>query len=373
MSLRLDLKADKVPVALVDGWMGLGGLGEVALGQTLDLAATAGLKKGNGPLSLKAKATHASLDIDGRLRQGVFGLKKPLVGRLEVTEQLGSKLLNKIHPIFETVSTAEGPIELEIGDQGFSLPLKDFDIARAVVPRISVASNKMTLRKGGTLDMLVSLARQFGGVKGLGESGEMEVWFTPVVAGLQGGLFSYTNRIDLLIDRRLHALSWGSVALGPGGSSYELKLGLPAESLRKVLGTNRVGEGEILVIPLVGREGKLDMKSSLSRATLDLGRVRGQYELAKKDPLLGLVVGQMTKKAVGTDPGIIPPPSVTPFPWAGLVKPEPIAPEPAPAPREEGKAAPPAERKTPAKEPKPEDIIREVLPEELKGVLDIFK
>ncbi len=363
--LKLNMKTDRLPVPLLDSWMGLAGLGEAALGTSVDLTATADLSRGAGPVTFRADASRGHLDIQGAVRDGVFSLSRPLTGDLEVTEELGSSLLAKVHPFFETVHTSRDPLRLEVPKEGVAVPIRDFDISRVVVPRITVGTNRLLLRKGGTLEMLITLSQQFGGMRGVGAAGDTELWFTPLVGELRGGVFRYTNRLDLLIDRKLHAISWGTVALGPGGSSYSLKAGLPADALRKVLGTNRIGEGEVFVVPIEGREGRIDGKASLSKAVLDLGRVRGQYELSRKDPLLGLVAGQLAKKVAGTETGPIPPPSMSPLPWADLLQSEAPAPEPSPAP---APAQPP-----PRKEATPEDAIREVLPEELKGVFDILK
>lgn len=378
LSLKVDGSAEKVPVALVDEWLGLGGMGEAALGESLDADVTVDLKKGSGPLNIRVKATGASLDVDAVVRKGVLGLNKPVVGILEVTDLLGSQLLSKIHPLFETVYTSSEPLRVEIPEAGFSLPLADFDIGKAVVPVIKVSSNKLVLRKGGLLDVLIVISQQFGGMKGVG-GGETELWFTDIVADIKGGVLSYSRRLDLLIDNRLHAISWGTVSLAAKGeeggkSSYELKLGLPADALRKVLGTERIGEGEVLVIPLEGTEGGLNAKSITSRGVLDLGRVRGQYELSKTDPLIGIIAGQIAKRAIGTDPGYIPPPSMTPLPWAHLMEPEP-APE---ATTEKGQETSPPEpaprqKEEPSRPSTTEDVIREVLPDELKGVFDILR
>jgi hypothetical protein len=365
-SLKLDARAGKVPVALVDGILGLGGLAEPALGESLDLTALAELKAGEGPLSLNATATHARLDIEGSLGKGEFTLRKPVVGEIDVTEELGKKLLSKIHPIFETVKTAEEPLRVVIDNKGFAVPVKDFDITKVAMPGLKVDSNRMIFRKGGTLEMLILLATQFGGAKGLGSAGEMEVWTTPLLAEMKNGSFTYIRRLDLLIDRKLHAFSWGAVSLA-GASSYDLYLGLPAAALRKILGTNRISEGEVFTFPLQGREGKVDTKGTLAKASLDLGRVRGQYELTKKDPLLGIVAGALTKKAIGTDTGPVPPPSVTPLPWAGLLEPEPAPPPPPKQPaadRQPVQSSPSEPAPRPSK-PQPEEII--------KDVLDLFK
>lgn len=380
LSVKAELQAESLPVALVDEWLGLQGLGTAALGESLDLEAGTSLRKGNGPLRFAARAANGTVDLDGFLREGTLRLNRPLVSELKVTEELGRRLLNKIHPIFETVSTSRRPLRVEIASEGFYLPLKDFDIAGVVVPSIVVDSNRLVLKRGGLLDLLIPLAQSFGGMKGVGQTGETEVWFTPLVAGMRGGVFEYRNRLDMLIDGRLHAISWGSVNLaggasGEGRSSYDLMLGLPAASLRRILGTKKISDGEVLAIPLRGLEGGLDLKSISARATLELGRVRGQYELSRKDPLLGLVMGELVKEAAGTKTGPIPPPSVEPLPWSHLEKPEPAVQEQAP---EQGRAPPPRPAQPPPAdkppaERSPEDAIREALPEEMRGIFDLLR
>jgi len=202
-------------------------------------------------------------------------------------------------------------------------------------------------------------------MEGVGRRGDTELWFTDLVADLRGGVFSYRNRLDMLLDERLHIISWGTATLGGAGgkSSYELKLGLPADALRKVLGTGRVSESEVLVIPLRGGEGSLDVKSIASRAALDLGRVRGQYELSAKDPIVGIIASGIARKAIGTETGTIPPPSMSPLPWAAIVEPAPQERPPPPQPREP----------RPAEPATPEDVIREALPDEMKGIFDILR
>jgi hypothetical protein len=281
---------------------------------------------------------------------------------MKVTEELGLRLLNKIHPIFETVRTSREPLRFEIEAGGFALPLKGFDIARAVVPGVRISSNRLLLKKGGLLGSLIALSQSFGGMKGIGGE-ETELWFTDVVAELKDGVFSYRHRLDLLIEGRLHALSWGTATFGGGGgegrSSYDLVLALPDDALRKVLGTKRVSPGERLVIPIRGREGKMDLQDVFSRASLDLGRVRGQYELTKKDSLLGAIAGEIARKAIGTDTGPIPPPSMSPLPWAALMSPE----EAIDAP------PPPTEVPAPLRERGDPDPIEE----ELKEIFNLFK
>jgi len=213
-------------------------------------------------------------------------------------------------------------------------------------------------------------------MEGVGRRGDTELWFTDLVADLRGGVFSYRNRLDMLLDERLHVISWGTATLGGAGgkSSYELKLGLPADALRKVLGTGRVSEDEVLVIPLRGGEGSLNVKSIASRAALDLGRVRGQYELSAKDPIVGLIAGGIARKAIGTETGTIPPPSMSPLPWAAIVEPapqEPAVPAQQPATRPAEPAPQPRDR--PAEPATPEDVIRDALPDEMKGIFDILR
>lgn len=363
LSVKSEVKASKVPVDLVDEWLGLGGMGRAALGDSLDLTASMDIGRGSGPLQMTVDASHARLELDGSLREGVLTLKKPLVGEMKVTEELGLKILNRIHPIFETVRTSREPLRLEIGAAGFALPLKDFDITRVAVPEVKIFSNRLLLKKGGLLGSLIALSQSFGGMKGIG-GGETELWFTDVVAELRDGVFSYRRRIDLLIEGRLHALSWGTATFGgesAGRSSYDLVLALPEDALRKVLGTKRISPGEMLVIPIRGREGTVDMKGAFSRASLDLGRVRGQYELTKKDALLGALAGALTRKVIGTDTGPVPPPSMSPLPWAALTPPA------------EAIDAPPPPAEVPAPAPLREKQGERSVEEDVKELFNLFK
>ena len=72
--------------------------------------------------------------------------------------------------------------------------------------------------------------------------------------------------------------------------------------------------------------------------------------------------------------GVIPPPSMTPLPWAHLVEEKKEIPPSAPAaPAEKEKAAPPPDEPSRPEEKTPEDALREALPDEMKGVFDLLR
>jgi hypothetical protein len=53
-----------------------------------------------------------------------------------------------------------------------------------------------------------------------------------------------------------------------------------------------------------------------AKAGLEIERLRQQKRLAKKDPLVGALVGAVATTAIGGGP--VPPPSVDPLPWGPL-------------------------------------------------------
>lgn len=348
LSLRLDGKLQRLPTALLDDLLDGEGMLAATLGDATDVDVNANLQRMAGPLDMKLQSTNATAVIKTQLTQAGLTLTEPLVAEVKVTQAFGKLVLGKIHPIFETAQSSERAVTLEIPREGTLIPIRDYDVSRIVIPRMVLDLGKLTLKSGWLLKGAVGLAQQFGALESSGRD-QWSAQFTPAVLSMSGGKAVYERRVDLLLDERMHLATWGTADIA--NDRVDLVLAFMPETLEKVFGL-RVAPGDALRVPL---RGALSGPSvDFGRAGLEIERLRQQQRLAKKDPLVGALVGAVATTAIGGGP--IPPPSVTPLPWGAL-------------PEAAGTVeAQPAKKSTQPSQPAPKSVEQQAI-EGLIGIL----
>lgn len=372
-SLSTDLSAElqQFPVAPIDAWLGQDGLLPATLGPTMDLTARAQLKQMSGPVTLKAAAAHAKASMDGRLQSGTLALTRPLVAEVEVTESLGQRALSRIHPIFETASTGEKPIRLEISDQGTRIPIAGFDARQVVIERARLELGKIQLKTGGLLSGVVGLAQKLGRWRTTSRE-SMTAWFTPLLWEMRDGRIRYTRRLDLLLDGSQHLATWGTV--DQASDRVNLVLAIMPVTLDKIFNLENVGPNDAFTIPITGSISS--PKADWVRAALDMGRLQAQSRLAgkRRSGELGALLGGLAKGALGggaggLSRGGIPPPSVDPLPWS-TAETRGAAPREGPRQPAAGQEPGATQAPSPTREPpkKPEEQIEETIRKGLKGI-----
>ncbi len=349
-SLRLTGELQKLPVALVDQMLAMDGLTLATLGNSANVTVDTNLERMAGPLNLKVRADNASADIQAQLRKEGLVLNAPLIAEVKVTQPFGKLVLGKIHPIFETTQSSERAIRFEMPREGVLIPVRDYDISKVVVPRMTLDIGTLALKSGWLLKGTIGLAQQFGRLEGAGRD-QWTAQFTPAILQLRAGKVTYERRLDLLLDERLHLATWGIADLA--NDRAELTLAFMPETLEKVFGL-AVAPGDAFRIPIRGALS--GPKMDFGKAGLELGRLRAQRRLVKKDQLLGALVGSVTATAIGGGP--IPPASVTPLPWGPL-----------PVPEGQAEAQPKEETRQPA-EPAPRKSVEE---QAVEGLIDLFR
>ncbi len=349
-SLRLTGQLQRLPVALLDQMLAMDGLTLATLGNKADVKVDANLQRMAGPLNLQLRADNASADIKAQLRKEGLVLTEPLVAEVQVTTSFGKQVLGNIHPIFETAQSSERAIRFEIPREGVLIPIRDYDIGKVVVPRMTLDIGTLTLKSGWLLKGTIGLAQQFGKLKGSGRD-QWTAQFTPAILQLRAGKVTYERRLDLLLDERLHLATWGTADIANDRS--DLILAFMPETLEKVFGLT-VAPGDAFRIPIRGALSGPSM--DFGKAGLELGRLRAQKRLVQKDKLIGALVGSVTATAIGGGP--IPPASVTPLPWGPLPVPE-------------GQAeAQPKEDTPQAAQPAPRKSVEE---QAVEGLIDLFR
>lgn len=310
MSLELDGTLQQLPVALVDQLLAMEGMASATLGATADVELSTRLERMRGPVSLKLTAPNAEADIKAMMEEQGLTLAEPLVARINPTPEFGSQVLAKVHPIFETTQRAEQPIRFEVPAEGVLVPIEDYAFDRIAVPEMTLDFGKVVLKSGWLLRGVIGLGQQFGKLESV-QKDEWVAWFTPGVMEIRNGEILYSRRLDLLLAEKLHLATWGSADVS--GDRSNLTLAFMPGTMERVFSIT-VADKDALHIPITGAlsSPKVDFK----KAGADLARLRAQEEVSGENPLAGALLGAVTGKATGSGGGPVPPPSVTPLPWA---------------------------------------------------------
>lgn len=352
LSLTLNGRLQQLPSGLVDQLLDTDGLVAATLGHTANLSIDTQLDKLRGPLSLSLDAANTRADIKARIGEQGLTLTEPLAAQLEPTPEFGQKVLAKVHPIFETTQRAEQPVRLQIPAEGVRIPIQDFDFSRVVVPGMALDFGRVVLKSGWLLRGIVGLGQRFGKMENV-QREEWVAWFTPAVLKVENGQIIYTRRLDLLLDQRLHLATWGRADVVNDRS--DLTLAFMPDTMERVFGIT-VAANDALHVPIRGPLSGpgVDFK----KAAADLARLRAQEEVAGENPLAGLLLGSVGGKVTGAGP--VPPASVSPLPWADMLRERDAA-------RQQDQVSEPQKDEQPARE-EPPSTEEQVI----KGLIDIF-
>ena len=306
--------ANGLPVAWVDQMAGQDGMILASLGPQFGFNIDTELTHMTGPMQVDITSTHANLHLEGISRDGAFFLTKALTIDLTVQEQLGRKVLSNLHPLLETAVSAEKPIRLTISNEGLRIPLKGFDLAKLYIASAKLELGKVSIKNEGTMGSL------FGGIQKFSRQppprdGFVQVWFTPAVISIRDGVLVYKNRMDFLLDGSLPLATWGSRRL-TGVKQLELRLGFGQKALQK-WGIRNAQANDFMVIPIRGN-AQSGAQIDFAAAAIDFGKLKGQNELARNNPFLGALIGDLSGKLFKTERP--PAPSANPLPWHGLLQ-----------------------------------------------------
>jgi len=324
----IEARLAALPVALLDAVLDADGQLIAAFGAEAALQGNAELERFTGPVALNLNADHAKADLQGHVDQGVLYLKKPLSARFTVTEELGEKWLERVHPLLKSSQTGEEPITLTLDPgedgKGVAIPLAKLNLADVRIDRGTLDLGKIKAKPGPLLVGLKKLA-------GRNPRGETSLWFTPLRFSMNNGRIAYKRRLDLLIDQSFHVATWGSVQLDTAvgekdNSKLNLYFGLPRDTLDDVFGLDNASPKDLFTIPIRGRID--DPKIDFAAAAADMARLQAQYKLID-NPLAAAVLNRLINQMLRPGgEGSPPAASVDALPWAREEK--------APAPENQG-------------------------------------
>ncbi|MFA6119052.1 MAG: hypothetical protein WCT85_05190 [Parachlamydiales bacterium] len=188
------------------------------------------------------------------------------------------------------------PIVLKIFSDGFSLPIKPFEIKNFKIKHAFLDLNKLIVSNTGIIQTISNISK-------MAPNDLVSIWFTDINLQLQDGII-YTDRMDFLVDDTIHMCTWGNINLLE--KSLHLYLGITQEILQNIFGIKNLPEEYIIKIPIKGsiENPKIDVSSATAKI-LALSTLQSSSKIGA---LIGNVVTQFQNDKN------IPKPK-KPYPW----------------------------------------------------------
>lgn len=263
---QVELRAEGMPVALLDALAGTDGTLVAALGKRATLEATLEAGEG-GDLLLRADSPTTSIRLHGA-GQTALALREDATATMEVTPELGAKVLVAVSPFLMTAIGSDEPVRATVLGPSFHLPLTPFDLA-SVVADVEVEVGSVLIAEGGPLEAVL---------EALGENSPPETLasFSPVAIHLEGGVATY-------------ARSWmdaGPVRVGMEGTvdlvadSLNLRLVIPKATLLYLMGDMASGLAE-------GYEFVVRVTGTIANPEIDTEEILGKLASLLAESVLG--------------------------------------------------------------------------------------
>ncbi len=276
---------------------------EALFGQSLNLNLTADLQEMEGPFALNLSSKQTTLTLKGLISNESLRLTEPLDLSAKVTPEIGKTILKTLNPLFVTALRSDQPIHIHIDDKGFSFPLFPYNPAELQVGHASIDLGKIWVQNRGPVNSLLKLFKR----EQLTENKELAVWSTPAHLSIHNGIVNH-QRMDTRIGTTLQVALWGTANVPT--HTVNMTLGIPGQSLRKILGISDIPDDYYLLIPVRGTP----LNPTVDWAT---GATRASSLLARKAGKTGKTIGAVLEAATGQLKGQkdVPPPTTKPFSW----------------------------------------------------------
>lgn len=314
-SLTSDLTIHELPTSICD--FALHALSNSAfsltslLGDHLTANGHAEISNWNGPLTLNLMSPSVQISFEGKLSDGVLTLTEPVYAGLELSQEMSRHLLKEVNPLSISNIRATSPFTLNISNEGFSLPLKNFDLKKIAIPHLRVELGQVYCQNEGNLSTILSLLKlsQFSRGK------EIELWFAPIDLQLNSGILT-CERTEILVAGAYDICSWGDVNLNT--DTMNMVLGLTGSCLQKAFGIKNLPPSYVFQIPMKGPTSDVQIDTTAAAAKLAALMLWQKKALAggALGGPAGAILGEILDK-VGVPPGMEgkTPPAKRPFPW----------------------------------------------------------
>jgi hypothetical protein len=304
LAFWLDTKFQKFPVMLLGQFLSVDDAISqrisAVLGDTVNADVHVQIDHLQGPVIANLSGDKGSISLDAKINKGILFLNKNFQTQVALTPEFGKAILEDIFPLAKGVIGSDNPLTINIAAEGFSLPIKNFDINNVKIGSSSLELGKVRFRSDGQLGTILSLFNTSG-------SDVINVWFTPLYVNMQDGVVSF-QRMDMLIMDTYPIATWGQVSLAK--DKVNMIIGLSGKALFKGFNIQGLGYDYMLQIPYKGpiSNASFDKKKATAKIAALIASNRGPEGLLIGTALHIASGGLMEEKA--------PPPTTNPLPWS---------------------------------------------------------
>jgi hypothetical protein len=304
LSLQLTAKSRNLPAGLLSHLVykdpSIRNKVEALFGPTMDTDVKISLQRMSGPLQANFQGKNGHMKIDSMVSQGVLTLQRPLEIQVAVTPQLGRSILQDFIPILSGAIAAERPIRITVDPQGFSFPIREFNIAKIQIGRATIDLGKMQFTNEGDLGNVFALLKPT-------TQENLSVWFTPLYLDMDNGALRL-NRMDMLLLSRYPIALWGKINFPK--DRVDLNIGLTGTALSQALNLKNLESNYMMQLPFSGRigEASIDKAKATTRISALVAQTQGGPQ--------GVILGTVLDIAGGSLAERTPPePTTKPLPW----------------------------------------------------------
>ncbi len=256
----------------------------------------------SGPIDIQIAASNFKAEAPFTLNQGNLTLRETLKAEITLTQEISETFLVDIYPLLFEAVLSNHPLLLNIGSDGFFLPLSPFSFGEIKIPHAIIDIGEISVKNGGQLQALMNFLK----AQNISPVGMMSAWFTPIYLSLENGIASY-ERFDALLAGNVHIACWGQI--NHIKDKVNMVLAISAATLRHKLGISGLSKRDMFQIKMRGSTHKveLDWSSAYKRIAIIIAEAAGGpgYIVSGLLELLGGMLGEEPT----------PPPTTHPFPW----------------------------------------------------------
>jgi len=249
--------------------------------------------------ALDLKGADGSLTLFGSDNNGILTLQKPLEANIVTTSDVGQRILQECLPFIKAVVNTEEPLKVVIAQEGFALPLNNFQWSRLQFKQAKIDLGKMTIQNSGPLAKVIKVIAP-------DKPEKIKLWLTPAYLSMANGMI-YLDRIDILALDKFPLAAWGKINLAD--DKLKMTLGITPKALKGVVDIPAPLDKEMLLLPLTG---------SLKDAEIDTSKLKtsiGQMAIQLLGKLMKSDKNETKDNAKDTENEKIPPPTTQPLPW----------------------------------------------------------
>lgn len=304
LDFNVHLESQGVPIGMMTRFAGFdpkwSNAVEAIFGSRVEIKADANLNHMNGPVKASIVGDNGSVNVDGKISNGLFLLNSPLVAQSRVTPQFGKDVFGLILPILNSAISAENPIMIQVSPQGFAFPVSPYDFSKIAFSNATIDLGRIRFNNQGELAQLLGLLN-------VQSQDSFSVWFTPAYLSLKQG-FLKIERFDMLAANQYPLAVWGNVDFP--NDYVNVEIGLTGKAIGQAMGLKGLDSEGMLIVPLRGPVGKPRIDKTKVAAQISRIAIESQVPEGR---LIGGILGIASGVLGGdTQP---PPPTTNPLPW----------------------------------------------------------